>query len=314
MVPSRFLISSRSRRRGFTLVQLLFVLIVISALAAIILPVLHRTQANARRLQCDVKLKAIALALDAFRQENHAFPASLDELVTKGYLTQADALRCPADPRPNGSYAEYYVVRANSDAENLPIVVCPLHEEETGQGDQARIGRFTTQFATKPASLASANNVSVHRPGSTLAVPGYAGMPLRGGDRIQVGGFGTAFLTFADGSTAQLTGGSDVTVLQSYVDGQYSGVLYTLVKELSGDVTYTVHHGSRFDVVTPVATAGARGTQFRVKVTGNTLADTNLYVYNGQVVYTSQGKSGLATLGTWLSGIDIGGLLHSLLG
>jgi len=312
MVPIRFVHRHSSRRRGFTLVQLLFVLIIMSALAAVLMPAFHRSQATARRAQCDVKLKAIALALETYRQENHAYPTSLDDLVSKGYLTQADALHCPADSRPNGSYAEYYAIRADGDSQNLPIVVCPLHEEDTGQGGQARVGQFTTNFAVKPASLASGNNVTVHRPDSNSSVPGYAGMALHGGDRVQVGGFGTAAITFADGSTAQLGSGSDVTVLQSYVDGQYSGLLYTLVKELAGDVTYTIHHGSRFDVVTPVATAGARGTKFRVKVTGNAVDETSLYVYNGSVVFTGQGKSGLATLNTWIGVLNIGGLLHFL--
>lgn len=306
--------SSTSRRRAaFTLIQLGVVLAILGALAALLLPAFGRAQASAHRQSCDVKLKTLALALDAFKSERGTYPGQLHQLASDGYLTEPDALHCPRDPRSAGTYNDGYVLRAPGDAGASPVVTCPFHED-TGGGNQARLGRFTTQFATKPATLTSGNAVQIQRAGEAKPRVGYAGMPLRGGDQISVQG-GTALLTFADGSTARLQSGTRISVLQSFIDGQSGAALYTLVRQTLGDATYTVHHGSRFDVATPAATAGARGTQFRLKVKGNLPADTEILVIEGKVVFTTPTRTGIAPVGKWLSATlaDVKDLLRFLL-
>lgn len=293
---------SSRRRAAFTLLQLGLVIGLLGVLSALILPVFSRAKAGAERQNCDVKLKTIALALDAFKSERGTYPTSLQKLRTDGYLTEAGALHCSRDPRPDGTYNDGYVLRAPGDAGELPVVTCPFHEDRLG-GNQARLGRFTTEFATKPAVLTSGNAVQIQRAGQSDSIPGYAGMPLHGGDEIKVSERGTALVTFADDSTARLQSGTDITVLQSFMDGQSGAPLYTLVRQTLGDATYTVHHGSRFDVATPAATAGARGTQFQVKVSGPLAADTQLYVIEGKVVLTTPARSGVAPVGRSLSAI-----------
>lgn len=303
---------SSSLRQGFTLVQLVLVVALMGLLSALLFPALGRARANADRQKCDVKLKSIALALDAFKQERAQYPAALDELRSNGFLSNAEALRCPRDPRQDGSYGDGYSIRAPGDSGDSPIVCCPFHEETGNGGNQARVGRFTTQFATRPATLTGANAVQVLRPGKTEPISGYAGMELHGGDKITTTASGTALVTFADGSSARLSGGANITVLQSFIDGHSSAPLYTLIRQAAGEAVYTVHHGSRFDVSTPAATAGARGTQFRVTVNGNRLEDTQLYVIEGRVVFTTLQKTGLAPVGQLLSGLDVGGLTRLL--
>ncbi|RYG75244.1 hypothetical protein EON80_01285 [bacterium] len=309
--------SLNSRRRGFTIVQLLVVLGVLGVLAALMFPTFSRARASADRQKCDVRLKSIALALDAFKQERGNYPVSLNELATDGYLKEPEALRCPSDPRDVGTYNDFYAVRAPGDSVEMPVVCCPFHEEYGLGGNQARLGRYTTQFATRPARLTGSNGVQVLHPGDDQPTSGYEGMELRGGDQIITSGQGAAEVTFADTSVITLGQGSKVTVLQSFVDGQSAGRLYTIVRQLSGDATYTVNHGSRFDVATPAATAGARGTKFRIIVKGPAFEDTNLMVLEGKVVFTDRKKSGLVPpekVGKWLNVLDIGGLLRWLLG
>ncbi len=303
-----------SRRFAFTLLQLVLVVALIGVLASLLLPVFSRASASAQRQSCDVKLKSIALALDAFKSEHGSYPANLELLRSDGYLTDPDALRCPGDHRQNASYSDFYTIRAPHDAGDAPVLVCPFHEEASSGGNQARLGRFTTQFATKPATLTSGNAVKVARQDKVLV--GYAGMPLHGGDELSTGAFGTALITFADSSSARLSGGTRITVLQSFVDGHSGAPLYTLLRQWRGDATYTVNHGSRFDVATPAATAGARGTQFRIKVSGERPEDTQLYVIEGKVVLSTLGKSGLAPVGTWISATvaDVSKLLNWLFG
>lgn len=290
------------------------VLALVGVLAAMLIPAFSRASASARRQSCDVKLKSIALALDAFKSEHGNYPAQLELLRSEGYLTDSDALVCPSDRRQNAGYADFYTLRAPHDAGDAPVLVCPFHEESSGGGNQARLGRFTTQFATQPAVLTTGNDVKVTRQDKVLV--GYAGMALRGGDELSTGAFGTALLTFADSSSARLESGTRITVLQSFVDGHSGAPLYTLIRQFAGDATYTVNHGSRFDVATPAATAGARGTQFRIKVLGNRPEETQLYIIEGKVVLTTLGKSGLAPVGSWISATvaDVSNLLNWLFG
>ena len=68
-------------------------------------------------------------------------------------------------------------------------------------------------------------------------------MAVRGGDRILTSGSGEAIIEFGDGSRATLQGGTDLTVLQSFVMSNTGAPLYTLVKQALGSVTYNVNHG-----------------------------------------------------------------------
>ncbi|HEX8236635.1 MAG TPA: FecR domain-containing protein [Abditibacteriaceae bacterium] len=309
----------RSRFAGFTLIQILVVLGIVAVLAAMLVGNFSRGREGARRAQCDVHLKAVVLALDAYRQENGRFPSELASLRQAHYLEDDDALHCPSDPKTaRDSYAEFYAIRAPRDNSELPIVVCPFHEEAGRHGVQAFKGRYTAQFATSPATLEAANAATVQHPKEDSAISATAGMTLRGGDRIRTTGGGGAKIRFADGTTATLRGGSDVTVLQSFVQGRMQAPLYTLVRQSIGDVVYEINHGSKFDVVTPTATAGAHGTAFRIVVSSD--GTTRLWVNEGKVSLTTTRKTGMAPSPSkeWLTvtpvGDVIGDLLNDVLG
>ena len=253
------------RGKGFTLVQLVVALGVISMLSTLLFSVFSDGRAAARRAQCDARLKTIALALDAHRQEMGIFPASLNDLQAKHFLHDEDDLHCPADVTGNGSYNDFYVVRSPRDESDLPTVVCPFHETVNGQGGQAFKGNYTKQFITRPARLEQASGATVERPGQP-PVAAMAGTTLRGGDRIRTAAGGAAVIRFADNSASELQGNADITVLQSFVASTSSGTLYTLVRQTLGTVVHRVNHGSKFDVSTPTATAGALGTVYTVTV------------------------------------------------
>lgn len=250
-------------RQGFTLLQLLLVVGVIGILSAVLLGAFGNSRAAAHRATCDMNLKAITMALDAFRQERGAYPEQLNELVAKAYLTDNAILRCPADVRPDGSYNDYYVMRANRDSGELPILVCPLCVTRSDTGNQAFKGRYTKQFATRPATITSVSGATIESPGKD-PIAARAGMTLRGGDIIRTSNGGSASLLFADGSISDLHGNSEITLLQSFLAGHAHAPLYTLIRQQAGNVAYRVHHGSKFDVTTPTATAGALGTAFEI--------------------------------------------------
>ena len=292
----------KAHRHAFTLIQLLVVLMVLGALVSLLLGTVSRARARTHSAICDHNMKAIALALDAYRQETGAYPANLNQLVTAKYISDASLLHCPDDPRPNGSYAEYYAMRAPHDDASLPILTCPFHEKQS-QGAQAFLGRYTTRYTTAPAILVGANAVTIQHPDNNGPLAAAAGIELHGGDRLTTGNLGSATIQFQDGSTASLQGGCDVTVLQSFVDGQNTGPLYSLIKQVLGTVNYQVHHGSKFDVVTPTATAGARGTQFQIRVDAN--GRTNLLVTDGTVTLTTPQRTGVAPNNQWITDLNI---------
>ncbi|HVF10369.1 MAG TPA: FecR domain-containing protein [Abditibacteriaceae bacterium] len=302
----------RCQRGGFTLVQILIVLAILSVLAAILMSSFSNARTAAALTQCDIRLKSIALGLDAYRQETGKYPADLNELRTQRYLQDPDALHCPADPRPNGSYTDFYVLRAPRDESDRASLVCPFHEKDN-RGAQAYLGRYTTQFASRPAQLIGANSATVQHPGKA-PVAAAAGMELHGGDLIETSPQGLATIEFADGSQVALQGGARVTVLQSFLDENASASLYTLVQQTLGSVTYRVRRGSKFDVGTPTATAGARGTEFQVEV--NAVAEdgptTRLLVIESKVAFTTLRKTVLIAPGpTWVTASSSGHIVDS---
>lgn len=278
--------SSLQRQRGFTLLQLMIVVSLIGVLSALLFGVFSRGRAAARRTECDVHLKEISMALDTFRQENGRMPSNITELVSKKYVSPV-TLRCPSDPDlaahannlTYSSYSDFYVVREPRDSGELPVLVCPLHEADGGHGVQAYKGRYTAQFTTRPALMSSTDfqgAVTITRRGKgVLALPTTGKtLSLRGGDRIKTGA-GIAKINFADGSYADIQANSEMTVMQSYIEGQRSGPLYTLTRQFSGRVNYYVNPGSHFDVATPTATAGALGTRFTIDLVPDNALDTD---------------------------------------
>ncbi|RYG75574.1 hypothetical protein EON80_00205 [bacterium] len=284
------------RRPGFTLLQLLLAVGILGALAAISLSVFGRSKVGLHRAKCDVHLKQIALALDAFRQERGRLPNNLNELVVNDYIAP-QILRCDddrtyeaskaANPKYN-SYEDGYILREPRDSVEMPIVLCYFHEKDGRYGAQAFKGGDTRQFATHLAKLDFGNirgAVKVERPGEgLLALPNGKGksLELRGGDRIQTGA-GSATVQFEDGSTANIESNSDMSVLQSFTEGQRSGVLYTVVRQFAGRVNYYVNPGSNFDVATPTATAGAIGTRFTIQLVAAASLGDDTTLKGGQI-------------------------------
>ena len=269
-------------RRGFTLVQVLLVVSLLAILSGLLWSALGRSRETARRAQCDVRVKAVLLALDAYRQEAGHFPLNLSELRLKKYVTDFELLHCPADPRQSGSYEDFYIIREPRDSGELPQVVCPFHGMPTGiQGFK---GRYTMHFRVQLARLTGAADATVQHPGKE-PIAAASGMELRGGDRVRTGSGGRAIIQFSDGSTVTLRSNTDVTVLQSFLQGNVQPPLFNIVRQTLGSILCRVQSGSKFDVTTPVATAGALGTVFEVDV--DRAGNTDLLVIEGQVALTT---------------------------
>lgn len=125
----------RRGRGGFSLVELLVVLSVISLLLGLALPVLSQVRSMAQRMNCLSNLRQIGVGMQAYRMDNDdMMPAvqsfSVDphqpDIVQEldGYLDEGDVWRCPSNSE-RGQYEAtdyeymlgFYLVLARDGAE-----------------------------------------------------------------------------------------------------------------------------------------------------------------------------------------------------
>ena len=81
--------------RGFTLVELLIVIVVLGILSGIVLFGVARFRSDATLAACKADLATVAVAADAYDAQTGSFPATVAVLVTGGYLRST----------PSGTYA-----------------------------------------------------------------------------------------------------------------------------------------------------------------------------------------------------------------
>ena len=79
-------------QKGFTLVELMVVVVIIGILVAIAIPVYNSVQGNAQQNACDATVRTLNGASTMFNAEKGDFPRSVDDLVP-GYILEKPS--CP---------------------------------------------------------------------------------------------------------------------------------------------------------------------------------------------------------------------------
>ena len=83
------------KQKGFTLIEMLIVLLVISVLLVITVPNIVKHQKSIRNKGCEAFVKMVQAQVEAYQIDNETMPATLDELQSKGYIEKTTC--------PNGS-------------------------------------------------------------------------------------------------------------------------------------------------------------------------------------------------------------------
>ena len=113
MKPDRFLLMRR--RSGFTLIEILVVIAVISVLAALVAPNVFRHVGSAKDAAARSQIEMLGAALDAYRLDNGRYPTSAQGLAA---LWEPPA----AEPRPTNWRGPYLRKAVPNDPFGNPYV------------------------------------------------------------------------------------------------------------------------------------------------------------------------------------------------
>lgn len=101
------------KSKGFTLIELMIVILIIAILVGIAIPVYLAAQANARRRTCQANLRTIDGAINTYFADEEVYPGDMDDMVGAVLKTAPD---CESNP-----YTLVYIDAAGSPG----TVSCP---------------------------------------------------------------------------------------------------------------------------------------------------------------------------------------------
>lgn len=96
--PAEAMTRSRTRKRGFTLIEILVVIVVIAILATLVAPNVFQHVSTAKTSTAKSQIEMIGTALDAYRLDNGQYPTTqqgLEALITKPTIDPPATWRGP---------------------------------------------------------------------------------------------------------------------------------------------------------------------------------------------------------------------------
>lgn len=140
---------TQPQQRGFTLMEIMVVVVILGVLAALVVPQIMSRPDQAKVTAAQSDIKAIAMALDIYKLDNHGYPSTqqgLDALVSRpsgspparnwnpdGYLK-----RIPVDPWGNA----YQYLIPGSDGAAYDLYSFGADGRAGGEGLNADIGNW----------------------------------------------------------------------------------------------------------------------------------------------------------------------------
>jgi len=117
--------AARKRRAGFTVIELLVVVGLVTALIALLIPMLSKARASSQSVTCLANLRHITLAFNLYAGDNRQqFPLPSDvskqswETVLRAYLSAREVYHCPSDGGVFEQYGSSYDWRDTGDPDS----------------------------------------------------------------------------------------------------------------------------------------------------------------------------------------------------
>ncbi len=299
-------LKNRHKNKGFTIVELAITIFLISILSGMGLVGFSKLTATNQQKKCINNLREISQGLQLYHNDIRTFhddgypddASDVYPLSTElaSYITTKSVFVCPEDEDTTSisnfaSYDPYYVARPSSYQNEELVIGCPRHSD-----------------ASSSTSLFSMGSTEITNIGTVLA--NGQTIPADGTKAQRTITAVNDTMTFADNSTVEITnasGGSYGCFLVQSVR-LADGTLYSIVRvEDDGTIDVNVFPGSKFEIVTPSAIVGVRGTVFDV-VTTNGGDSTNVTLSSGTVILMNSitGKTTTLTLGgTTTASVDV---------
>jgi len=125
---------TRNTESGFTLVELMIVMLIIGVLAGIAIPSFIAAQKNAREAALKEDLHVLRDAIDSYTIDKNKAPQSLDDLVQSGYLKSI-----PKDPMTHST--ETWVTSTDDTLQSIDQTEPGVNDVHSGSQETGSDGQ-----------------------------------------------------------------------------------------------------------------------------------------------------------------------------
>jgi hypothetical protein len=155
----------------------------------------------------------------------------------------------------------------------------------------AGCGTKVAAFAPLTVLSVIKGNVSIEKAGSTVWNAGKEGTTLLTGDNIKTDADATATITFFDGSTIDLNGGTEISLDELLAKSATTPKTIKIgqkIGETGSSIIKLVDPASRYEIDTQSGVAAVRGSKMVVQVVSD--GTTSVYNVEGAISFTAQGQ------------------------